>query len=152
MKLSDLKAKNKRRRKKRAARGIAGFRGKTAGRGTKGQKSRSGYNIPRRFEGGQMPLIQRLPKKRGFQSSKKKPAIVNLAKIEEKFPSGATITPKILQEKGLVREIQYGVKILGKGLSAAQAGKAGKLTKKIKISGCLLSKSVKESLELRAKS
>ena len=136
MKLNELKPRIKRVKSKRAGRGLAGFGGKTAGRGTKGQKSRTGYNIPRRFEGGQTSLIQRSPKQRGFKYSRKFLPIINLADLEKMFQSGDKVTPKILKEKGLVKDIRYGVKILGNG----------KLNKKLKISGCIFSKSVKKVL------
>lgn len=69
--LSEL-PKTETRKAKRVGRGVGSGKGKTAGRGTKGQKSRSGYNIPLRFEGGQTPLVQRLPKKKGFKSLRQK--------------------------------------------------------------------------------
>jgi len=96
---------------KRLGRGLGSGRGKTAGRGTKGQKSRSGYNIPRRFEGGQMPWIQRLPKKRGFSSIKEKPQIVKLSILEKVFDKGIKINQKVLFEKGLIKSKSMPVKV-----------------------------------------
>ena len=97
---------------KRLGRGLGSGKGNTAGRGTKGQKSRSGYNIPRRFEGGQMPWIQRLPKKRGFLSLKSKPQIVKLSILEKTFKDGEKINNKVLFEKGLIKSDKIPVKIL----------------------------------------
>ena len=88
--------------------------GKTAGRGSKGQKSRSGAHSKRGFEGGQMPLQRRLPK-RGFTNIfKKKIVVVNLNKLRD-FPAGTLISPQTLLEKGIIKKIKDGVKILGKG-------------------------------------
>lgn len=101
-------------KKKRLGRGLGSGKGKTAGRGTKGQKSRSGYNIPRRFEGGQTPLVQRLPKMKGFKSSKIRPLVLDMAKIEKVFKEGELVNLKTLQEKGLIKDSKKPVKILGK--------------------------------------
>ena len=88
--------------------------GKTAGRGNKGQKSRSGAHSKRGFEGGQMPLQRRLPK-RGFTNIfKKQIVVVNLNKLKE-FPAGTSVSPQILIEKGIIQKIKDGVKILGQG-------------------------------------
>ncbi len=97
---------------KRLGRGLASGKGKTSGRGTKGQKSRSGYNIPRRFEGGQTPWIQRLPKKKGFRSLNFKPQIVKFSAIEHKFKNGDKIDKKVLKKAGLIDNIKKPVKIL----------------------------------------
>lgn len=107
--------------KKRVGRGLASGKGKTATRGTKGQKSRSGYNIPRRFEGGQTTKIQRLPKVRGFHSRFAKPLSLTLAKIEAKFNDGETVSFKTLIEKGLIKNAETPVKVIG----------ATKITKKL---------------------
>jgi large subunit ribosomal protein L15 len=117
---------------KRLGRGLASGKGKTAGRGTKGQKSRSGYNIPRRFEGGQTAMIQRLPKVRGFKSRFPKPAIVNLLKIEERFAENETVSFKTLIEKGLIKNALNGVKIIG----------AKTFTKKLKFRDVVFSKTL----------
>jgi len=98
---------------KRVGRGIGSGKGKTAGRGTKGQKSRSGHNIPRRFQGGETSMIQRLPKARGFKSRFAKPAIVNLIKIEIKFNDGDEVNLKTLLEKNLIKKSDTEVKIIG---------------------------------------
>lgn len=103
-------------KRKRLGRGQGSGLGKTSGRGNKGQKSRSGYSRKRGFEGGQMPLHRRLPK-RGFTNIfKREWAEVNLSRIEELFDSGASVTPEILVEKGLVRKSLKGsIAVLGKG-------------------------------------
>ena len=92
----------KKRNKKRLGRGTGSGSGKTSGRGTKGQKSRTGFNIPQRFEGGQTPLIQRLPKKGGFKSFRPKPVIIKTSQLDKLFSEGELITPKNLGEKGLI--------------------------------------------------
>src|SRR5579864_5781978 len=100
-------------RKVRVGRGMGSKLGKTAGKGNKGQKSRRGYSRRRGFEGGQMPLHRRIPK-RGFRSPFGKTfAIINLQDLNV-FPSGETVTPEILRAHGFVRT-QEAVKILGDG-------------------------------------
>jgi large subunit ribosomal protein L15 len=103
-------------KKKRVGRGPGSGLGKTAGRGSKGQKSRSGYSRKRGFEGGQMPLHRRLPK-RGFTNTfKREWAEVNLSELENRFEANTAITPETLVEKGLVRKsMQKSIVILGKG-------------------------------------
>ena len=130
-----VKIKNK--EKKRIARGTSGKGGKTAGRGTKGQRSRTGFNLPRFFEGGQSTLIKRFPKLRGFKSHSLKPQVVNLDRIESKYKDGEQVNPKTLFEKGLIKEPKRAVKILGDG----------KLTKKVIIENCLISKSVAKQIK-----
>ncbi|MGA2666956.1 MAG: 50S ribosomal protein L15 [Patescibacteria group bacterium] len=97
---------------KRLGRGLGSGRGKTSGRGTKGQKSRSGHNIPRRFEGGQMPLIQRMPKTRGFRSLNLKFQIVQISQLEKNFRAGEVVSPKTLFEKKLIKSMNKPVKVL----------------------------------------
>src|SRR5438128_3758648 len=116
MSLSDLKPpKGAKHVKKRIGRGQGSGNGKTAGRGHKGAKSRSGYKFKRGFEGGQMPLHRRVPK-RGFHNPfRVEYEVVNLDALGEKFDTGATITPDALRERGLV---PYGaglVKVLARG-------------------------------------
>jgi large subunit ribosomal protein L15 len=103
-------------KKKRVGRGPGSGLGKTSGRGNKGQKSRSGYSSKRGFEGGQMPLHRRLPK-RGFTNIfKREWAEVNLADLEKMFDAGTAITPEALLEKGLVRKsLLKSVVVLGQG-------------------------------------
>ncbi len=99
---------------KRKGRGMASGLGKTSGRGQKGQKSRSGSGVRRGFEGGQMPYFQRLPK-RGFTNIfKKKWNIVNLADLNL-FEAGTVITPDLLLEAGLVKNLRDPLKVLGDG-------------------------------------
>ncbi len=107
--LSSVTQKNK----TRVGRGIAAGQGKTAGRGTKGQKSRSGYNIPRRFEGGQTPLMQRLPKIHGTNSHVHKPQIISWRQLESSFANASSITLQALWEKKLIQRIDRPVKIIG---------------------------------------
>jgi len=103
-----------RHRKVRVGRGIGSKLGKTAGRGNKGQKSRKGYSRRAGFEGGQMPLHRRIPK-RGFRNPfGREYAVVNVEALE-KFPAGETVTPEKLVAAGLVRDLRGGVKILGDG-------------------------------------
>ena len=103
-------------KKKRVGRGPGSGLGKTAGRGSKGQKSRSGYSRMRGFEGGQMPLHRRLPK-RGFTNIfKREWAEVNLSALDRVFDSGATVNPEELVAKGLVRKSRAAsVVVLAKG-------------------------------------
>ena len=114
MKLSELKAvPGSRKDRKRVGRGIGSGTGKTSGRGHKGQKSRSGGNPHPWFEGGQMPLYRRLPK-RGFTNIfKKEYEIVNLAQLAG-LGTKDPITPEFLRDKGVIRRINL-VKILGNG-------------------------------------
>ncbi|MGH9847070.1 MAG: 50S ribosomal protein L15 [Blastocatellia bacterium] len=117
MGLNNLKApEGATHKKKRVGRGPGSGLGKTSGRGNKGQKSRSGYSGKRGFEGGQMPLHRRLPK-RGFTNIfKREWAEVNLADLEKMFDAGAAVTPEALVEKRLVRKsMRQSVVILGQG-------------------------------------
>lgn len=101
--------------KKRVGRGPGSGTGKTAGRGHKGQKSRSGYSRKRGFEGGQMPLQRRVPK-RGFHNLfRVEYAVVNLDTLAERFESGAVVTPETLRERGIVRTNRQPVKVLARG-------------------------------------
>ena len=103
-----------RKKRKRVGRGPGSGLGKTSGRGQNGQKSRTGGGIARGFEGGQMPLQRRLPK-RGFKNPFRKDwAIVNVGRLEL-FDDGAVVDVKALLEKGLIKKVYDGVKILGKG-------------------------------------
>lgn len=116
MKLNELKAPpGTNKRTKRVGRGPGSGHGKTSTRGHKGQKARSGGGTRPGFEGGQMPLQRRLPK-RGFNNAifKKEYAIVNVKDLNE-FENGAEITPEVLMEAGLVKKMLCGVKLLGDG-------------------------------------
>jgi large subunit ribosomal protein L15 len=116
MSLSDLKPpKGARRNRKRIGRGQGSGQGKTAGRGHKGAKSRSGFKFKRGFEGGQMPLHRRVPK-RGFHNPfRVEYAVVNLDTLAAKFDSGVIVTPELLQEQGLVSGGGRPVKVLARG-------------------------------------
>ncbi len=116
MGLNNLKpAKGANRNRKRVGRGPGSGMGKTATRGEKGQKSRSGHRFREGFEGGQMPLHRRVPK-RGFGNARfrKEFAYVNLGSLE-RFEAGTIVTPELLKQKGLIKKLLAGVKVLGKG-------------------------------------
>jgi len=116
MELHNLQhAEGAKKKAKRVARGHASGHGKTATRGHKGQKSRSGYSSKPGFEGGQMPLNRRLPK-RGFNHQQRHPlAELNLDVLAAKFDDGAVITTESLRELGIVKDLSGGVKLLGRG-------------------------------------
>lgn len=99
---------------RRRGRGMGTGLGKTAGRGEKGQKSRSGYKSKRGFEGGQMPLHRRIPK-RGFTNVFRKEIVVVNVESLNRFNDGDRITPERLVESGLIKSVRDGVKILGDG-------------------------------------
>jgi len=113
--LSNLKPpKGSRHQKVRVGRGIGSKMPKTAGRGNKGQKSRSGFASRPGFEGGQMPLHRRIPK-RGFHNPATKVfSVVNISSLNA-FSAGETVTPELLRNRGLVRKATGEVKILGEG-------------------------------------
>ena len=117
MRLHDLKPNpGAKHRRKRLGIGESSGHGKTSGKGHKGQKARSGGSISPGFEGGQMPLHRRLPK-RGFNNAAFKTVygIVNLDDLEKRFEDGAAINEKLLRGAGLVRGSLDGVKVLGRG-------------------------------------
>lgn len=120
---------------KRVGRGISAGQGKTSGRGTKGQKSRSGFNIPNRFEGGQTPLSMRLPKLKGFKAVKSKAIVISLDLISKNFRDGEIVSSKTLAEKKLIRPGEE-AKILNNGT----------LSKKVKFDGVRMSKKVEGKL------
>ncbi len=137
MELSNLKPKKgARHAKKRVGRGPGSGHGKTSGRGEKGQKSRSGFSRKLGFEGGQMPLHRRLPK-RGFTNIfKKEYAVVNLSDLE-RFDNGATVDETALRKAGMVKGQVDGVKVLGNG----------KLSKKLTVSATKFSATAKQAIE-----
>ena len=137
MELNNLKPKKgSRHAKKRVGRGPGSGHGKTAGRGEKGQKSRSGFSRMLGFEGGQMPLHRRLPK-RGFTNIfKKEHAIVNLSDLE-RFDNGTTVDEASLRQAGLVKGKHDGVKVLGNG----------ELTKKLTVHAKKFSASARKAIE-----
>ena len=116
MELHNLKnAPGARKQRKRVGRGPGSGHGKTSGRGYNGQKCRSGYSRHFGFEGGQMPLHRRLPK-RGFNHGDRWPvAVINLDALNDAFEDGAEVSTAVLVEKGLVDETTGGVKVLGRG-------------------------------------
>jgi large subunit ribosomal protein L15 len=116
MSLNKLKpAQGSKQKKKRVGRGPGSGLGKTSGRGHKGQQSRSGYAFKRGFEGGQMPLHRRVPK-RGFNNIfRTEYDVVNLDQLEARFDAGATVTPDALREAGLVSDRRSKIKVLGRG-------------------------------------
>ena len=127
--------------RKRVGRGPGSGSGKTAGRGNKGAQSRSGYSYKRGFEGGQMPLHRRVPK-RGFNNTdfRTEYEVVNLDQLEARFDAGATVTPDALRSAGLVHGRDIRVKVLARGeVSKAltvQAHKfSGKAAEKIAAAG-----------------
>jgi large subunit ribosomal protein L15 len=126
--------------KKRIGRGQGSGNGKTAGRGHKGAKSRSGFKFKRGFEGGQMPLHRRVPK-RGFHNLFRVAyAVVNLDTLGLKFDAGTVVTPELLREHGLVSGGSGPVKVLGRGeIGKALTGRAhkfsGKAAEKIAAAG-----------------
>ena len=136
MNLSDLKPPvGQKHTKKRIGRGMGSGVGKTSGRGHKGARSISGYSIMRGFEGGQMPLHRRLPK-RGFTNIfKKQYAIINLGDLDAL--EGDSFTPDRLMELGAVRKIEGGVKVLG----------SGELKRAIHVSAHLFSKSAIDKIK-----
>ncbi len=101
--------------KKRVGRGTSSGHGKTAGRGTKGQNSRSGGGVRLGFEGGQTPLFKRLPKKGFTNPFRKEYAIVNISDLN-RYPEGTIVNPELLLKDRLIRKVLSGVKILGKGI------------------------------------
>jgi large subunit ribosomal protein L15 len=116
MKLHDLQpAPGSKKRRKRVGRGIAAGQGKTAGRGTKGQMARSGGGKGPYFEGGQLPLVRRLPFKRGFTNIwRVEYAEVNLERLEQ-FETGSEVTPETLVEAGIIKSQSKPVVILARG-------------------------------------
>lgn len=102
-------------RRKRVGRGIGSGHGKTAGRGTKGQKARD--QVPLTFEGGQTPLHRRLPRLKGFKNpNRKEYTIINVALLEERFEAGEVVTPELLLERRIIKDLEKdGLKVLGEG-------------------------------------
>jgi large subunit ribosomal protein L15 len=116
MDLSDLKPpKGAKHAKKRVGRGQGSGNGKTAGRGHKGAQSRSGYSFKRGFEGGQMPLHRRVPK-RGFTNpTRVEYEVINLDTLSERFDAGTVVTLELLAERRLVSGLRSRLKVLGRG-------------------------------------
>jgi large subunit ribosomal protein L15 len=141
MDLSNLKPSDRSKfSKKRVGRGHGSGTGTQAGRGHKGAKSRSGFKFKRGFEGGQMPLHRRIPK-RGFHNLfRTEYAVVNLDTLAERFDSGTVITPELLREQGLIRSARQPIKVLargdiGKKLTVRAHKFSGKAAEKIAAAG-----------------
>ena len=117
MEIKDLKpAEGSTHRKKRVGRGPASGKGKTAGRGMNGQKSRAGGGKGAGFEGGQTPLARRLPKLPGFRNPNRVEYIaVNVSRLEDKFETGETVDGESLKAKGIIKHADDLVKVLGDG-------------------------------------
>lgn len=136
MKLHELQAPaGSRQHGKRLGRGTSSGQGKTAGKGTKGQLARQGGKTRLGFEGGQMPLFRRMPKRGFLNINRKEYAIVNLDQLNV-FEDGAEVTPVVLIEAGIVKAEKSGVKILGNG----------ELTKKLTVKAAKFSKSAEEAI------
>ena len=135
MKLNELKpAEGSRSKRLRNGRGLSSGHGFTSGRGTKGQKAHGKTRLG--FEGGQMPLYRQIPK-RGFTNiNRKEYAIVNLTALN-KFDDGTEVTPQVLMESGLVKNLKSGVKVLG----------SGKLEKKLTVKANKFSASAVSAIE-----
>jgi large subunit ribosomal protein L15 len=130
-------AKGSTHRKKRLGRGPGTGLGKTSGRGEKGQKSRSGYSMKIGFEGGQMPLHRRLPK-RGFTNIFKKKWIeVSLAALEKQFAENDEVTPEVMHHRGIIKKAKHDIVVLGNG----------EVSKSLKVSAHRFTKSAREKIE-----
>ena len=115
MYVHEINSPVKKQNKKRVGRGDGSNRGSTATRGQKGQKSRSGGGVRPGFEGGQLPLVKRLPMQRGFKNRfKVRYSKINISQFTKLLPD-TNVTPQILCHRGLVRNLKYPVKILGSG-------------------------------------
>ncbi|PWT79938.1 MAG: 50S ribosomal protein L15 [Acidobacteria bacterium] len=138
MSLSGLRpAKGSTHKKKRVGRGPGSGLGKTAGRGEKGQKSRSGYTRMPGFEGGQMPLHRRLPK-RGFTNVFKKPWLeISLTALDRHFNANEEVSPELLHDRGLIKKAKHDVVVLG----------SGELSKPLRVSAHRFTKSAREKIE-----
>lgn len=139
MNLADVRAAYiPRKKRKRVGRGPGSGHGKTCGRGTKGQGSRSGVSTRYWFEGGQMPLYRRLPK-RGFNNAKfrKAYAIVNVGQLENAFADGTTVDAAAIREARLINAKTGPIKVLG----------SGELTKKLTVTADRFSESAKRKIE-----
>jgi large subunit ribosomal protein L15 len=130
-------SKGARKNRKRIGRGDAAGQGSTAGRGMKGQKSRSGGGPPIWFEGGQLPLIKGLPMKRGFHNKfKTYYSLVKLSTLDT-FEAGERITPELLLERGFLRNLNLPVKVLGDG----------EVTKAVTVVAAKFSQTAKDKIE-----
>jgi large subunit ribosomal protein L15 len=144
--LSNLKPAQARKARKRVGRGLGSGKGRYSGRGIKGQKARAGsHTMPAGFEGGQMPIDMRTGKLRGNTSADAMPIgpfrtysqPVNVRSLDERFDTGAEVTPESLKAAGLIAKLSLDVKILGQG----------ELTKKLSVTAHSFSKSAAEKIE-----
>ena len=138
MKLDELRpAPGSKTTRRRVGRGIGSGLGKTAGKGHKGQNARSGGGVRPGFEGGQMPLFRRIPK-RGFNNRNSKTYTeVTLAVLEERFETGAEVTAETLLELGVIKKVNDGIVILGNG----------ELTKKLNVKASRVTKTAEEKIK-----
>lgn len=138
MNLNDVhRGINKHKKRRRVGRGTGSGIGKTCGRGHKGQRSRAGYSVHPTFEGGQMPLARRIPK-RGFHNRwAQTVAIVNLADLQQRFEDGEEVTPETLKQKSLAKGRYDVLKVLA----------GGELTKKLNVSAHRFSRQAIEKIE-----
>jgi large subunit ribosomal protein L15 len=140
MKLHELApARGAKKAAKRVGRGIGSGNGKTCGRGHKGQGSRSGGGVRPGYEGGQMPLMRRLPKRGFFNQFRKEYAIINVQDLN-RFSEGEEITPQTLKEQGIVKNLHDGLKVLG----------GGELNKKLIVCAHKFSKAAEEKIRAAA--
>ncbi|HZJ77370.1 MAG TPA: 50S ribosomal protein L15 [Clostridia bacterium] len=138
MKLHELSpTPGSKKERKRVGRGISAGQGKTAGRGHKGQKARAGRGMHPGFEGGQMPLQRRVPKRGFVNIFRKEMTIVNVAALEKHFADGAVVNVEALIQAGLVKKVMDGVKILGKG----------EISKKLTVEANAFSETAKQKIE-----
>ena len=138
MKLNELRVvEGSKKERRRVGRGTSSGMGKTSGKGHKGQKARSGYSRKAGFEGGQLPLYRRLPK-RGFSNAifKSEYAVLNLSDLN-RFDEGTVVTPELLKETGIVKKQLSGIKVLGNGA----------LEKKLTVKAHKFSITAKEKIE-----
>ena len=136
MKLHELKPAEGKKAPKRLGRGTGSGLGKTSGRGHKGQKARSGGGVRPGFEGGQMPLSRRLPKRGFVNIFAKEYAVINVSDLEQ-LENGTEVTAELLKEKRIIRKINDGLKVLGRG----------ELTKQLTVKGAKFSKTAQEKIE-----
>ena len=138
MKLDELRpAPGSKTTRRRVGRGIGSGLGKTAGKGHKGQNARSGGGVRPGFEGGQMPLFRRIPK-RGFNNRNSKTYTeVTIAMLEERFETGAEVTAETLLELGVIKKVNDGIVVLGNG----------ELTKKLNVKVSRVTKTAEEKIK-----
>ncbi|EAG7751390.1 50S ribosomal protein L15 [Listeria monocytogenes] len=137
MKLHELKpSEGSRKERNRVGRGTGSGNGKTSGRGHKGQKARSGGGVRLGFEGGQLPLFRRIPK-RGFTNINRKEFVIVNLDVLNRFEDGTEVTPELLVETGIIRNEKSGIKILSNG----------NIEKKLTVKANKFSAAAKEAIE-----